>query len=182
MALFGKSTAEDIIKLYNKLSDEEKEKAKSHFGEKVEDIKKAEDEREVDKIEEDKAETEEVKKDKAEDVKEESKEIGKDVDEAKAEEPTEEIESPVETETESDVEETQEEVEEVEERHEDLFNGLDARLKALEDKFNKLLSEEMKEPQHKEIGISGYGSSEVDNNDVDTRKDDMIKKLGGYAR
>ena len=173
MALFGKSTAEDIIKLYDKLSDEEKEKVKSHFGEKVEDIEKAEDEREVDKIEEDKAETEEVKEDKAEDVKEESEEIGKDVDEAKAEEPSEEVE------TESDVEETQEEVEE---RHEDLFNGLDARLKALEDKFNKLLSEEMKEPQHKEIGISGYGSSEVDNNDVDTRKDDMIKKLGGYAR
>lgn len=175
MALFGKSTAEDIIKLYDKLSDEEKEKVKSHFGEKVEDIEKAEDEREVDKIEEDKAETEEVKEDKAEDVKEESEEIGKDVDEAKAEEPSEEVESPTETETES-------EVEEVEERHEDLFNGLDARLKALEDKFNKLLSEEMKEPQHKEIGISGYGSSEVDNNDVDTRKDDMIKKLGGYAR
>ena len=175
MALFGKSTAEDIIKLYDKLSDEEKEKVKSHFGEKVEDIEKAEDEREVDKIEEDKAETEEDKEDKAEDVKEESEEIGKDVDEAKAEEPSEEVESPVETETES-------EVEEVEERHEDLFNGLDARLKALEDKFNKLLSEEMKEPQHKEIGISGYGSSEVDNNDVDTRKEDMIKKLGGYAR
>lgn len=171
MALFGKSTAEDIIKLYDKLSDEEKEKVKSHFGEKVEDIEKAEDEREVDKIEEDKAETEEVKEDKAEDVKEESEEIGKDVDEAKAEEPGEEVESP-----------TESEVEEVEERHEDLFGGLDARLKALEDKFNKLLSEEMKEPQHKEIGISGYGSSEVDNNDVDTRKDDMIKKLGGYAR
>ena len=175
MVLFGKSTAEDIIKLYDKLSDEEKEKVKSHFGKKVEDIEKAEDEREVDKIEENKAETEEVKEDKAEDVKEESEEIGKDVDEAKAEEPSEEVESQTETETESDVEE-------VEERHEDLFNGLDARLKALEDKFNKLLSEEMKEPQHKEIGISGYGSSEVDNNDVDTRKDDMIKKLGGYAR
>ena len=70
--------------------------------------------------------------------------------------------------------------EEVEERHEDVFGGLDARLKALEEKFEQLLKVE--EPEHKEIGISGYGSSEVDNMEVDTRKDDMIKKLGGYAK
>lgn len=163
MALFDKkSGADKVIELFDKLSDEDKEIVKSHFGEKVEDVEKAEDEREVDKIEEDKAETEEVKEDKAEDVKEESEEIGKDVDEAEAEEPE------------------KEEHEIVEERHEDIFEGLDARLKALEDKFEKLL--EVKEPESKEIGISGYGSSEVDNQEVDERKDDMIKKLGGYAR
>ena len=166
MAIFDKkSSAEKVIELFDKLSDEEKEKVKSHFGEKVEDLEKAEDEREVDKIEEEKADTEEVKEDKAEDVKEESEEIGKDVDEAKAEEPVKEVE--------------ESESEEVEERHEDIFSGLDARLKALEDKFEKLL--EVKEPEHKEIGISGYGSSEVDNQEIDTRKNDMIKKLGGYA-
>lgn len=163
MALFDrKSGADKVIELFDKLSDEDKEIVKSHFGEKAEDLEKAEDEREVDKIEEDKAETEEVKEDKAEDVKEESEEIGKDVDEAEAEEPE------------------KEEHEIVEERHEDIFEGLDARLKALEDKFEKLL--EVKEPESKEIGISGYGSSEVDNQEVDERKDDMIKKLGGYAR
>ena len=165
MALFDKkSPAEKVIELFDKLSEEDKNTVKSHFGEKAEDLEKAEDEREIDKIEEEKADTEEVKEDKAEDVKEESEEIGKDVDEAKAEEPSEEVE---------------EKHEEMEERHEDLFGGLDARLKALEDKFEKLL--EVKEPESKEVGISGYGSSEVNNMDVDTRKEDMIKKLGGYA-
>jgi len=175
MALFDKkSSAEKVIELFDKLSEEDKEKVKSHFGEKVEDLEKAEDEREVDKIEEEKADTEEVKEDKAEDVKEESEEIGKDVDEAKAEEPEKEIES------EENAEEVEEKTEIAEEKHEDLMEGLQARLKALEDKFDKLLEE--KEPEPKEIGISGYGSSEVDGQDIDTRKDDMIKKLGGYAR
>lgn len=170
MALFDKkSPAEKVIELYEKLSDEDKEVVKSHFGEKATDLEKAEDEREVDKIEEEKADSEEVKEDKAEDVKEESEEIGEDVDTAIAEEPQEE----------ASVEEAEEVTEEAEERHEDLFSGLDARLKALEDKFDKLLEE--KEPESKERGISGYGSSEVDNMDVDTRKNDIIKKLGGYA-
>lgn len=178
MALFDKkSSAEKVIELIDKLSEEDKEKVKSHFGEKVEDLEKAEDEREIDKIEEEKADTEEVKEDKAEDVKEESEEIGKDVDEAKAEEPVEEVEEPVETE-EVVKEEPVKEVEE--ERHKDIFGGLDARLKALEEKFEKML--EVKEPEHKEIGISGYGSSEVDGMEVDTRKEDMIRKLGGYAK
>lgn len=174
MALFDKkSSAEKVIELFDKLSDEDKEKVKSHFGEKVEDLEKAEDEREIDKIEEEKADTEEVKEDKAEDVKEESEEIGKEVDEAKAEEPTEETEP-------TDAEVGEPVAEEEKERREDLFGGLDARLKALEDKFEKLL--EAKEPESKEIGISGYGSSEVDGQEVDTRKDDLIKKLGGYAK
>ena len=56
---------------------------------KVEDIDKAEDEREIDKIEEDKADTDEKADEKKEEVKEESEEIGKDVDEVeeKTEEP-----------------------------------------------------------------------------------------------
>ena len=39
MALFDKkSSAEKVIELFDKLSEEEKEKVKSHFGEKVEDL------------------------------------------------------------------------------------------------------------------------------------------------
>ena len=180
MALLDKkSPAEKFIELYEKLSDEDKEVVKSHFGEKATDLEKAEDEREVDKVEEEKADSEEVKEDKAEDVKEESEEIGKDVDEAKAEEPVEEpsVEEPAEEEVE-EVDESAEE--QAEERHEDIFSGLDARLKALEDKFDKLLAQQ--EPQSQERGISGYGSSEINNMDVDSRKDDIIKKLGGYAK
>ena len=165
MALFnGKSSAEKVIEMFDKLSDEDKEVVKSHFGEKVEDLEKAEDEREVDKIEEEKADTEEVKEDKAEDVAEESEQIGEDVNEAEAEEPAEE-------------QGADEEI--VEERYDDMFAGFDARLKALEEKFEKLT--EVKEPEQKEIGLSGYGNSEVDGQDIDTRQNDMIKKLGGYA-
>lgn len=158
MALFDKkSSAEKVIELFDKLSDEDKEVVKSHFGEKATDLEKAEDEREIDKIEEEKAENPEIKDDKAEDVKEESKEIGKDVDEA------------------------EEEQEDVEERHDDVFSGLDARLKALEDRFDKLMSEEMKEPEHAEMGMSGYGNNEIDGMEKDNRTDDVIRRLGGRA-
>ena len=50
---------------------------------KVEDIEKAEDEREIDKIEEEKADTTEKADEKAEEKNEESEEIGKEVDELK---------------------------------------------------------------------------------------------------
>ena len=174
MAIFEKkSPAEKIIELFNKLSDEDKEVVKSHFGEKTTDLEKAEDEREVDEIEEKKSDSNEAKEEKAEEVKEESKEIEKDVNEAI----TDESEENKEVEEEQP---TPEEQEVVEERHEDIFDGLNARLKALEDKFSKML--DSKEPESKERGISGYGSSEVNNMDVDRRKEDMIKKLGGYAR
>lgn len=162
MALFDKkSSAEKVIELFDKLSDEDKEVVKSHFGEKATDLEKAEDEREVDKIEEEKAENPEIKDDKAEDVKEESEEIGKDVDEAK--------------------DEAEEEREDVEKRHDDVFSGLDARLKALEDRFDKLMSEEMKEPEHAEMGMSGYGNNEIDGMERDNRTDDVIRRLGGRA-
>ena len=156
MALFEKkSSAEKIIDMFNSLSDEDKEKVKNHFMEKVEDLEKAEDEREIDKIEEDKAETETDKEEDKEEVKEESEEIGKDVEEAEAEEPTEE-------------------------KHEDLFGGLDARIKALEDKFDKMLAM-TEEEDDRDIGISGYGTREVDNMDIDRRSGDIVNKLGGYA-
>ena len=68
---------DEILKGIDKLSPEEQAKVKA----KMEDLYKAEDEREIDKIEEDKAEDTEVKDEKSEEVKDESEEIGKDVDE-----------------------------------------------------------------------------------------------------
>lgn len=59
----------------------ENEAAENKVDEKLEDIDKAEDEREIDKIEEIKADEPKVEEDKKEEVEEESKEIGKDVDE-----------------------------------------------------------------------------------------------------
>jgi hypothetical protein len=58
---------------------------KEPVEEKVEDVDKAEDEREIDKIEEEKAESPEKADEKAEEVDEESKEIGEDVDELETE-------------------------------------------------------------------------------------------------
>lgn len=167
MALFDKrSGAEKVIEMFDKLGDEDKEIVKSHFGEKATDVKKAEDEREVDKIEENKASNPEIKDEKKEEVKDESAEIGKNVDEAKkdesAEKPTEE---PAKEEPKTD----------------EVFEGLDARLKALEEKFDTLMSEEAEEPEHKEAGISGLGKSGADGMDIDTRGDDIIRKLGGRA-
>ena len=74
-------TLEEILKAIDTLPEEDKAKVKA----KVQDLDKAEDEREIDKIEEDKAETPEVADEKKEEVKEESDEIGKTVDELKEE-------------------------------------------------------------------------------------------------
>ena len=65
-------TLEEILKAIDTLSDEDKAKLKA----KVQDVEKAEDEREIDKIEEEKSDVPEVKDEKAEEVKEESEEIG----------------------------------------------------------------------------------------------------------
>lgn len=64
--------------------EEAKEEA---VEDKVEDIDKAEDEREIDKIEEDKAETPATEEEKKEEVAEETAEIGKEVNELKDENP-----------------------------------------------------------------------------------------------
>lgn len=84
MALFNKHkklSLDEILEGINNLSDEEKAKVKT----KMEDLYKAEDEREIDKIEKDKAEDSETKDEKSEEVNEESEEIGKDVDEVEEE-------------------------------------------------------------------------------------------------
>lgn len=113
--MFGKKrTLDEILKDIANLSDEDKAKIKD----KMDDLYKAEDEREVDKIEEDKAENPETKSEKKEEVEEESEEIGKDVDETEdeAEEDEEEESEPTEeTDEEEDTDEPDEETEEVEE-------------------------------------------------------------------
>ena len=113
--MFGKKrTLDEILKDIANLSDEDKAKIKD----KMDDLYKAEDEREVDKIEEDKAESPETKSEKKEEVEEESEEIGKDVDETEdeAEEDEEEESEPTEEpDEEEDTEETDEENSEVDE-------------------------------------------------------------------
>lgn len=82
MSLFKKKpTLDEILKGIDELSDAEKEKVHA----KMQDLYKAEDEREVDKIEEDKASDDETKDEKSKEVAEESKEIGEDVDKVKEE-------------------------------------------------------------------------------------------------
>lgn len=107
--MFGKKrTLDEILKDIANLSDEDKAKIKD----KMDDLYKAEDEREVDKIEEDKAENPETKSEKKEEVEEESEEIGKDVDETEdeAEEDEEEESEPIdEPDEEEDTDETDEE-------------------------------------------------------------------------
>ena len=114
--MFGKKrTLDEILKDIANLSDEDKAKIKD----KMDDLYKAEDEREVDKIEEDKAENPETKSEKKEEVEEESEEIGKDVDETEdeAEEDEEEESEPTEeTDEEEYTEETDEENSEVDEK------------------------------------------------------------------
>lgn len=107
--MFGKKrTLDEILKDIANLSDEDKAKIKD----KIEDLYKAEDEREVDKIEEDKAENTETEAEKKEEVKEESEEIGKDVDEAEDEAEADEENSDTEDEGEEEAEEATEAPEE----------------------------------------------------------------------
>ena len=114
--MFGKKklTLDEILKGVDELTPEEQKKVKA----KMEDLYKAEDEREIDKTEEEKSDDEEVKDEKAAEVSEESSEIGKDVDEVE-----EVIESN---------EDTKEEVEEHEEGDKQRWDEVFARLDALE--------------------------------------------------
>ena len=169
MALFGKKrlTLDEILKGIDGLSDEEK--AKVHA--KMQDLDKAEDEREIDKIEEDKAETTEKADEKADEVKEESEEIGKDVDEVEEEVKTdEEGETATEevAEEEKATEETEESTEEVEssteemagENYAEIVSQLTDRVAGIEEQLKELtaLKEEMEsfvEKQRKTYGYEG---------------------------
>lgn len=173
MALFDKKgkklSLDEILKGIEYLSDDDKAKVKA----KMEDLYKAEDEREIDKIEEGKADDKDVADDKAEDVKEESEEIGKDVDEVEEEIETDDKAEGVETE--EVAEETEEpkaeeiaETEEVEpveefaddktEEQEDVGERLAARVAEIEKYISELepLVELMKEFTNKQAKKFGY--------------------------
>lgn len=121
MALFGKKkiTLDEILSSLEDLTDEERVSLKD----KLEDLYKAEDEREIDKIEAEKASDSETEEDKEEDVSEESEEIGKDVDELEeeaAEEGNPEAEEAIEEKDEGEEPEPETEEEaETEEHHDD---------------------------------------------------------------
>ena len=187
MALFGKKEApfDKLMSIYNSLSDDEKSKFKS----KLQDVEKAEDEREIDKIEEEKADTTEKADEKKEEKDEETKEIGKEVDEAEemaeSDEKTDTIDEAVDKaeDVAEDKDETEpsepSESEEKSEAHEDVMAGIDARLRSLEEKFAELLTAD--EDGKKDYGASGYGQTVKTGYDEDARAEDDIKKLGGRA-
>lgn len=129
MALFGKKVSpfDKLLNDYNNLPDEDKAKFKAS----IEDVEKAEDEREIDKVEEEKAETPEKADKKAEEVKEESEEIGEDIDkdeEIADEEKGEETEEEHSEEEEHNAEEVDEKAEE--EAQEDVEEATDAKMEA----------------------------------------------------
>lgn len=162
MALFNKKLSlDEILKGIDNLSDEEKEKVK----EKVEDLYKAEDKREIDKIEEEKADNAEVADEKGEEKQTETEEIGKDVDEVEAEvtgdEAAETEEKAEETKTApaDETVKTEEELNESDtENKEDVLAGYADRLSALEAKFDELISlkEKMEEFTRKQAEQFGY--------------------------
>lgn len=123
--MFGKKLSlDDILKAIDNLPDEDKDKVKA----KIDDLYKAEDEREIDKIEEEKEP--EDKDEKAEEVADESEEIGKDVDDLEEEAPEEE-----EQEESSDEEAEEETSEEKQPATDTKYDELAARIEKLEAAF-----------------------------------------------
>ena len=151
--MFGKKrTLDEILKDIANLSDEDKAKIKD----KMEDLYKAEDEREVDKIEEDKAENPETKSEKKEEVEEESEEIGKDVDETEdeaEEDEKEETEPTEEPDEEEDTDETDEENSEADEKPQE--DNTD-KLGEILDRLSKI-----------EAAIEGFNRKEADSETAD---------------
>ena len=152
MALFGKKklSLDEVLELVNTLTPEEKAQVKA----KMEDLDKAEDEREIDKIEEKKSNDNEIKDEKGEEVNEESEEIGKDVDEV---EETIKEESPEVEEKEED----QEDLGEVEEENkEEILSTLTNRVTELENQVKELLEikakmDEFTTKQREKFGYKG---------------------------
>lgn len=154
MAIFGKKrTLDEILKDIDALSPEEK--AKVH--EKMQDLYKAEDEREVDKIEEDKAEAAETADEKAEEVKDESEVIGDDVD--TVEDTVKNAENDTEGEEKPEVEPPVADTKEADATAE-LLKGITDRLGALEGVVAELneLKDKMNEYVGKQKEAFGYKS------------------------
>lgn len=149
MALFErKSPYAKLVEDYHKLSPEDREK----FHAEILDVKKAEDEREIDKVEAEKAESPEKEDAKREEVKEESKEIGKEINEA---EETHKEEKPIE-----EVEELPKE--EIEKERplpaDDRIDKLTELVNALAEKIDAM-AERKEEPKPFGLGSKGFGES-----------------------
>lgn len=153
MALFKrKVTFEDVLEYLKTASDDEKEKVKAT----MEDVDKAEDEREIDKIEEEKAQTPEVADEKEEEVKEESEEIGEKVDEAESEVQGEEAADTEEQSDDAPADTQQDEM--AQDNTAEVIKGLSDRVQALESKLAEYdeLVEKMKEFTEKQAKQFGY--------------------------
>lgn len=177
MALFDKrSPAEKLLDAYNKLSEEDKKEFHSHLEEKVEDVEKAEDEREIDKVEEEKADTEEVKDEKAEEVAEESEEIGKDVKEGETEETAEEEKEP--EEDEGEIEKAEEDVEEAKDNK---IDALVEEFNIYKEKVDKLFAklDELEEPEQS-AGLGKQRSVEEAESDEDLSAYEYAMKHARY--
>jgi hypothetical protein len=156
MAIFGKKklTLDEILEGVNNLSEEEKKA----LGEKMKDLYKAEDKREIDKIEEEKSDSEDVKDEKAEEVSEESEEVGKDVDEVKDEVKTDEDEKGEEDEEFSEKESATDEL--AEENRDELVHQLTDKVNELSGQVKELLElkammEEYTKKQAESFGYKG---------------------------
>ena len=178
MALFDKrSPAEKLLDAYNKLSEEDKKEFHSHLQEKVEDVEKAEDEREIDKVEEEKADTKEVKDEKAEEVAEESEEIGKDVKEGETEETAEEEKEP-EKEDEGEIEKAEEDVEKAKDNK---IDALVEEFNIYKEKVDKLFAklDELEEPEQS-AGLGKQRSVEEAESDEDLSAYEYAMKHARY--
>lgn len=179
MALFDKrSPAEKLLDAYNKLSEEDKKEFHSHLEEKVEDVKKAEDEREIDKVEEEKADTKEVKNEKAEEVAEESEEIGKDVKEGETEETAEEKKEPEAEEDEGEIEKAEEDVEKAKDNK---IDALVEEFNIYKEKVDKLFAklDELEEPEQS-AGLGKQRSVEEAESDEDLSAYEYAMKHARY--
>lgn len=179
MALFDKrSPAEKLLDAYNKLSEEDKKEFHSHLQEKVEDVKKAEDEREIDKVEEEKADTKEVKDEKAEEVAEESEEIGKDVKEGETEETAEEEKEPEAEEDEGEIKKAEEDVEEA---RDNKIDALVEEFNIYKEKVDKLFAklDELEEPEQS-AGLGKQRSVEEAESDEDLSAYEYAMKNARY--
>ena len=179
MALFDKrSPAEKLLDAYNKLSEEDKKEFHSHLEEKVEDVKKAEDEREIDKVEEEKADTKEVKDEKAEEVAEESEEIGKDVKEGETEETAEEEKEPEAEEDEGEIEKAEEDVEKAKDNK---IDALVEEFNIYKEKVDKLFAklDELEEPEQS-AGLGKQRSVEEAESDEDLSAYEYTMKNARY--
>ena len=179
MALFDKrSPAEKLLDAYNKLSEEDKKEFHSHLEEKVEDVKKAEDEREIDKVEEEKADTKEVKDEKAEEVAEESEEIGKDVKEGETEETAEEEKEPEAEEDEGEIKKAEEDVEKAKDNK---IDALVEEFNIYKEKVDKLFAklDELEEPEQS-AGLGKQRSVEEAESDEDLSAYEYAMKNARY--